>query len=606
MIGTSQLPPQRFPFPGRAFLLATLLATAAGCGGGGGGGAPVEGPTIVTAAVTTNPPGAGDGLLLFFSTDVTLVAGTLFTDADVALASGDTLGNVTTPPVLVNTRTIRVTLGTGVVLAASSSTIALGAGNDCVATSGGVLGNTGDPVVVTAGDGTPPVLSRVTLNAIADELNGRGPAGGTLQLPPNGWVVDLTYSDALGIDVARTQVTANVPVGTPAGTRPAGANLRPFLTTLAATNTAASYLVPAAVTFPQGPVTLTCYVVDVTGLASSGASFTATVRNWTTALRPFETIANPSQVWFVDLSRDVESFQAVANGGGASVNVIAGANSRPDLDDLLLILGLHSSTPVQVQPGLDSNQAVSQQFRTELLAHLATLYSGCNIAFTLTRPGGSFGSSTSIPYNSFGYSQISLAGSADDSGGSGILGIAIFDPSNTTQNNNSTLNFSGNRLGVFLHTIVDAGLAPPSSSPFRLTFDPFTPVVGGTPIGNQGGDATRLQAVLAGTATTGREGLMATAITSLARFAATVLAHECGHSMGLVQNGAMPTGLYGNDPVNFPGSTDGHIRNGQPMYPTGATNVMSPTLTFSAAISPNTTFNSLNLAYLREQVFYGN
>ena len=82
-------------------------------------------------------------------------------------------------------------------------------------------------------------------------------------------------------------------------------------------------------------------------------------------------------------------------------------------------------------------------------------------------------------------------------------------------------------------------------------------------------------------------------------------AHECGHSVGLVQNGAMPVGLYGNDAVNFPGSTDGHIRTAA-LFPSGAINVMSPALSYSLAINPATGFNSLNKAYLREQVFYGN
>jgi hypothetical protein len=96
-----------------------------------------------------------------------------------------------------------------------------------------------------------------------------------------------------------------------------------------------------------------------------------------------------------------------------------------------------------------------------------------------------------------------------------------------------------------------------------------------------------------------------TALADLARFTAVVTAHECGHSVGLVQNGAMPDGLYGGDTVNFPGSSDGHIRTAA-LFPSGAINVMSPALSYSLAINPATAFNSLNKAYLREQVFYGN
>ena len=39
---------------------------------------------------------------------------------------------------------------------------------------------------------------------------------------------------------------------------------------------------------------------------------------------------------------------------------------------------------------------------------------------------------------------------------------------------------------------------------------------------------------------------------------------------------------------------------------TRATNVMSPGLSYTTATSRETAFNTLNMAYLREQVFYGN
>jgi hypothetical protein len=67
----------------------------------------------------------------------------------------------------------------------------------------------------------------------------------------------------------------------------------------------------------------------------------------------------------------------------------------------------------------------------------------------------------------------------------------------------------------------------------------------------------------------------------------------------------MPLGLYGNDTTNFPGSSDGHIRN-TALFPAGSTNIMSPSLGYSTALGASTGFNTLNLAYLREQATYGN
>jgi hypothetical protein len=220
------------------------------------------------------------------------------------------------------------------------------------------------------------------------------------------------------------------------------------------------------------------------------------------------------------------------------------------------------------------------------------------VTFTLTQPSGSFAGNSSVAYNSLGFSRISIAGKSTSSG---VLGVAIFDPNNDTQNDNTLTDFSGIRLGIFLHTIVDAGFGPPSSSLFRLTFDSLAPDLGGVPIGNTAGDDLRLAGTTVGT----RTNEIRTAIDDFARFTSVVLAHECGHSMGLVQNGAMPIGLYGNDSTNFPGSSDGHIRNTS-LFPSGATNVMSPSLSYSATLNAATGFNTLNLAYLREQVLYGN
>jgi hypothetical protein len=316
-------------------------------------------------------------------------------------------------------------------------------------------------------------------------------------------------------------------------------------------------------------------------------------------LRPFETGTNSSQVWFLDFARDVESYTTSTINGGVSVDVVTTANGRSDFEDLLRIVGLNSSTPIaNTQGGQDSNVVVQNRFKTTLLQQLGTLYTGANIQFTLTRPSGSFGSNSSVSYASIGYSQISIAGASTSAG---VLGVAIFDPNNDTQNDNTRTDFQGTRLGIFLHTIVDSGLGPPSSSLFRITFGPFTPALGGTPIGNDPQDDERLNS----TVTDGRADEIFAAIDDLARFCAVITAHECGHSMGLVQNGAMPLGLYGNDTTNFPGSSDGHIRTAA-LFPAGASNVMSPTLSYSIALNPATTFNSLNLAYLREQVFNGN
>lgn len=590
MFGTNRPSPQRFPGA------IILLSLAAACGGGGGGGPADSKPTIVTATyLGLGPsPSAGDTLQLTFSETVTLASGKLLTDADLTLSGGGTLGSVTTAPTLLTSNTVWVTLGTGVSFTPNTTTVALGATNDVVVDASGQLGDGGTAVTIGTSDGSAPSIANVTIDGIDSALNGTGSAGGTLQVPANGFTIDLAYSDNTAIATAQTQITANVAVSTASGSQLAGTNLVPFLTAVSATNTAASYRVPSTVSFPNGPVTLSALVVDTSGLASTPSTFAATVRAFNDALRPFETAVNASQVWYLDFTRDVESYTTQAITGGVQVDVTSGANGRADFEEILIVLGLLSAAPTAV----DCTATVLSQFKTALLSQLATLYSDANITFTLTQPSGSFGGSSSVAYNSLGYSQISIAGASSSAG---VLGVAIFNPNNTTQDDDTQTNFSGIRLGIFLHTMVDAGFAPPSSSLFRLTFDSLAPSLGGTPIGNTASDDLRLTGATTGT----RTNEIRTAIDDFARFTSVVLAHECGHSMGLVQNGAMPLGLYGNDSTNFPGSSDGHIRN-TALFPTGSTNVMSPSLSYSTTLNTSTAFNTLNLAYLRERVLYGN
>ncbi len=594
MIGTARPSQQRFPFA------IPCLLTAVACSSGGGGSSDLS-PTMLTAAFVGagSTPVAGDTLVLTFSKDVSLVSGALFDDADVMLSGNATLGSVSTAPSQIGARTISVTLGAGVAFTPGTTTIAFGPADDAVRDSVGLFGSGGTPIPIGTSDGSAPTLSNLTIAAIDGALNGTGNAGGTLQVPANGWTIDLTFSDNGAIDNARTLITASVPVGTGVGTQTAGANLLPFLTAVTATNTGASYRVPSTTTFPDGPLTLGCVVVDASGLASNAATFAASVRAFTTALQPFETTPNPQQVWFLDFSRDVESFTTSSIQNGVSVDVTAGASGRSDFEDILHVLGLNAAVPIpNVQNGQDSNQVAIARFQQAMLTELAALYSGTNVLFTTTQPGGSFGNQSSVPYDQLGFSRISIAGSSVTAG---VLGIAIFDPSNATQNDDTRTDFQGERLGVFLHTIADSGMGPPSSSAFRLTFGPLAPALSGIAIGNDAQDGARLTGML----NDSRRNQIDTAIDDLARFAAVIAAHECGHSMGLVRDGAMPNGLYGGDATNFPGSTTGHIRTPL-LFPAGATNVMSPALSYSAAIHPQTAFNRLNLAYLREQVFYGN
>ena len=334
------------------------------------------------------------------------------------------------------------------------------------------------------------------------------------------------------------------------------------------------------------------------------------MKNINNSIRPFES----GQLWFLDTSRDVESYSVTTGGGTITdIGINAGANGRPDVADVLIVMGVMSTTPDPVTGGGDTNDLVEQVLQNAMVASLDALFEGVNVDFTFTAPG-TFPNESTVPYSSIDFSQICIAG-APAGTPEGVLGAAIFDPNNETQEDNCQTDFQGFRLGVFAHTLARIGYISGATSTFRTTYTALTPSLGGTPIGNDGDDAARLIDLRDGTddhPDDGRETLIANAINRLARSLSVVTAHECGHSMGLVKNGPMPGGVYGNDPVNFPlspgldpGAADTHIQNDS-LFPTGAQNVMSPAIDFEASLSDDTGFNTLNKAYLRERVLYDN
>jgi len=569
-----------------AHLAATVgfLVVLCGCGGSGSGGG--SAPTLRSAVfVGAGPtPTAGDQLWLVFSEDVFLVSGAVIDDTDIVFSPAGSVGNVSAP-VLQNSRTVRVDLGTGANFTPGSTTVTVN--TDAIQNADGAFPEPTASATITAGDGDAPTIDLLTTSGVGASLNGTGAAGGTLQVPANGFTIDLTYSDSTSpITAANTVISTTANVSLPSGTND---DITGALDLISSTATSATFLVPATVTFPQGAITISAIVQDDSGMVSSPATFSFLVKNIADNLRPFEN----GQVWELSMDRDVESYNVDLMNPNTPVEVTAGANGRSDIEDLFLVVGLYSTTNTA------TNATVLGQFRAALLARLAALHTTANVTFTFTDQGAFPSGQTSVSYGSLGFSQMSIAGSADASGDSGILGIAIFDEHNDNQNDNTVTDFpSGGstvRLGVFVHTAVNEGMKP-GITLFRQTYSPFAASLGGTPIGDDGQDAARL----AGTLSDSRATEITAAVESLANITAIVLAHECGHSVGLVANGPMPGGLYGNS-ANFPGSSDGHIRNASD-FPAGSTNVMSPALSFSAAQQSTSTFNSLNLAYLLERV----
>ena len=577
-------------------LLALPLAFAA-CGGGHRGSGDTTPPALLSAYFVGAGavPVAGDSLRFFFSEDVALVTTAQLTDADFELSTGATLGAVSTAPTLISARVVAVTLGAGVTLT-TSSTLTLGPNNDAITDRAGNRGRATTAVAISKGDGDDPVVNALTLSGVDDTANGNGTAGGTLQVPQNGFTIDLAYGDTTaGVDPAATVITADVSVGVGSQALPANTNLVSSLSVIGADAASASYLVPPTMVFPPSMFTLTAYVRDGSGMVSAPRTFTARATQLADVLRPFETSVNPTQVWFLDLSRDLESYTLVnTTADRYTLTITTTPNGTADVLDLFPAIGLHGGNDAL-------NTTVTALWKARILADLAGFFHGVNVTFTFTSPGVFPTGQTAVAYNSLGFSRICIGGAPTEAG---TLGLAQFDPNNETQNDNCANDTLGRRTGVFVHTMVDntSALRGPSTTLFRSTYDPLRAVFSNRPIGDadDGFDGERL----AGTRNDARTTIITNAIGRLARFVAMVAAHEVGHSMGLVKNGAMPTGLYGGDTANFPDSSSAHIKMPSTLFPSGSINIMSPAVNLDLATGTATAFNSLNLAYLRERVLY--
>jgi hypothetical protein len=94
---------------------------------------------------------------------------------------------------------------------------------------------------------------------------------------------------------------------------------------------------------------------------------------------------------------------------------------------------------------------------------------------------------------------------------------------------------------------------------------------------------------------------LALAIDGISRATAVILAHEIGHSVGLVANGPPPTGLFGGE---YRASFAGPYTNSYHLD-TNNNSIMASALSFLDAITigiNGPAFNLLNLAYLRERI----
>jgi hypothetical protein len=515
--------------------------------------------------------------------------------------------------------------------------------------SGNAVGG-GSYAFSITGDNQAPIIDDLTLCGIPDYLNGDaayggGSAiGGRLRVPPTGFTIDLTYHD-LGGTVDTDRAAFVLTSSTAVGGYPAGTNLAPLIPDgyFQADASTAHVLVPPNLPFPAGTdggsaqsSRVTCQVRDQAGNLSSTVWFEF---DCVAALGPWTALEDPADVWYLETFRDHDTttydlldYNVTAPGAEGC----PGGDGVVDLDRDLEGYGVLSYAPFSpngtglVNSGtLSMNQAARTWLVNRMLYHCYRIY-GLSVAWADGNPNPGFlairvfepdgsleaanvrflhaASSPGVSTN-----RMALGGYRDTT----TLGRANYDSRNTRRAHDNGETCFATNLGIFTQLRIAAehqGLLPggpgPSSagSPYRTTLDAITPFTGAVtpnPIGNDPEDPYILDPAQDPMAFTGsrrtRYEEVLQALDGLARSTVATIAHEIGHSLGLIENGDPGSGLYGNDTAAFPGSTSAHL-DLDSFYPGNGSNLMSPGSSMDEDLSRYSVINELAQGYLQNRI----
>lgn len=408
---------------------------------------------------------------------------------------------------------------------------------------------------------------RLTLNRIHSSRNQ------DLAVPPWGFTIDVSAFDSgnLFVDPTTLVLTLQGPGSVPSPDELF--QLGRF------TATDASIRIDGANALPVGDYRLTALIKDTSDNESLPQEIDFSVTSAFPSLRPFER----TQIVWVQFDSDREG-----NGRGDGF-----ADFDQDLWNMGLIatgdpIGrnawlrrLVSDGVLRLANDLFERTATSSRREGSVNLRLVTRQP-CRATHMKIAVGGA--DPSGAPNRKYG----------DDS--TGVLGRALFDYRNEDPNENNAGTTPG--LGVFVGELflyqarLYLDLYPHFITRFGRTFRGLSPHMGGKPAGTHSLDAVVLAEKFDYASATAdqkaRYDEIMTAADDLASAIGVVLAHEIGHSVGLVAQGPPSSGLHG----------DQSLHNAT----TGITDVMGPVLGYESVISLDFQFRPLNLAYLRERI----
>ena len=503
----------------------------------------------------------------------------------------------------------------------------------------------------SATDATAPVIDAVVIEDLRSDMDGSTTyvnSSGTstafdLYLPRDGWQIEVRFSDegGAGIDTASFSAKASVAVGSNAANAELASNFD-------VTATRAVWRVPSGTSFATGEnVALSFSVKDLAATPNTSTTKTVTVdvadRNATVVHSsggdhdPFD--SRRTWVLRTDLDKYTSTYHSNPAAGftGRGLTTTATSNNVNDLHESLRQAGLGSGSPTTAAantvngPHRGTNAIVAAIFMERVRALTRVRYEieedgtrdadSIDVEFLLLGEQGSLSSlpqvSTSNSQStSNAFSEISLGGTdgaeSSQTSSIGAYGSAWLDERNL--NEEANLNDPASSItGVFVSTSVDLRAFSASGPLVDRVLKVLVSERGGTAVGDHASDDDILAGTFDRTTSTNvthnaRYDAVFDAIETLALHVSVVLAHEVGHSQGLVAAGAPKTGLFGgaNASNTFTDATSTSPNTSAHLDYVGY-EVMAATGTVLSDAQTGTNFarfNPMILAWLRGRLLY--
>ena len=442
-------------------------------------------------------------------------------------------------------------------------------------------------------DVAPPVAPVIylTIAEIPPAMNGSQPSGElTWRYRANRAHVSLDVVATAGTLTSATITCASDGVGlvVPAAEEITPTHWRVMIDEASALPDGAAIDCAADAAGPGGPANHTSYAFDAATLPPE--------------LDPFPT----TDEWLVVLTRDIFDLVVTRDPGGTASfrsNHVAGGNGVIDFDEPFYELGLfshaHPEATALVKAHLLSK--VRQNIYTiyGLDPHGAPQPGSVDIRIWFEGDGGAPAPSDYGGARRF--SKIALGGDGDLADQVATFGRALID-----WNNQDTEDDTVYGLGVFPTALVRQVLALDVGA---LVLEPYREATGGVPFGDDPDDALFLgKDLLNSDMPDGSNAVARIDIYNLfvefgALALASIVAHELGHSLGLVPSGLPPEGLFAGEDLDFVVSVapDAHIdTEGLNVMQTGGS-----VNWLEAVTGDRPRFEPFSWAYLTRQIVVG-